>query len=166
MGEASRRQKLAPNYGKVPSLSTPDLKYKHSEIIYEELTEHFKVELAHLSKAKTVPENYQTVTEEVRLWLYNKLLTYRKPDRVYLAKYVFFMLVEIEEHVSFSPLAISCIFKAVKDYFSPSELQGLLNRFDRELPTERSFTTDPCEKFAYEEMVKEARLSLAINSKL
>ncbi len=166
MGEASRRKKLDPHYGTVPSLSTPDLKYKHSEIIFEELTEHFKVELAHLFNAKTVPENYQTVTEEVSLWLHDKLLTYRKPDRVYLAKYVFFMLVEIEEHVSFSPLAISCIFKAVKDYFSPSEIQGLLNRFEGELPTAQYFTTDPCEKFAYEEMVKEARLSLTINSKL
>jgi len=119
MGAAARRKKLDPNYGKVPSLSTPDLKYKHSEIIFEELTERFKVELAPLFKAKTVPENYQTLTEEVGSWLDNKLLTYREPDRVYLAKYVFFMLVEIEEHVSFSPLVISCIFKAVKDYFAP-----------------------------------------------
>ncbi len=160
MGEASRRQKLDPNYGKVPSLSTPALKYKHSEIIFEELTEQFKVELGHLFNAKTVPENYQTVTEEVRSWLHDKLLTYREPDRVYLAKYVFFMLVEIEEHVSFSPLAISCIFKAVKDYFAPDELQGLLNRFDRELPTAQFSSTDPCEKFAYEEMAKDIKLSL------
>ena len=164
MGEASRRQKLDPNYGKVPSLATPSQKYKHSEIIFQELIEQFQVEFTHLFNAKTVPENYQTVTEQVRLWFKDKLLTYREPDRVYLAKYVFFMLVEMEEHVSFSPLAISCIFKAVKDYFSPSEIQGLLNRFEGELPTAQYFTTDPCEQFAYEEMVKEARLSLAVDS--
>lgn len=163
MGAAARRKKLDPNYGKVPSLSTPDLKYKHSEIIFEELTEHFKVELAPLFKAKTVPENYQTLTEEIRTWLYNKLLTYKEPDRVYLAKYVFFMLVEIEEQVSFSPLVISCIFKAVKEYFTLDELQGLLNRFDRELPTAQFSPTDPCEKFAYEDMSQEIKLSLAVD---
>ena len=162
MGEASRRQKLDPNYGKVPSLTTPSLKYKHSEIIFQELIEQFQVEFTNLFNAKNVPENYQTVTEQVRLWFKDKLLTYREPDRVYLAKYVFFMLVEIEEQVSFSPLAISCIFRAVKDYFTTDELQGLLNRFDKELSTEQSSTTDPCEKFAYEDISQEIKLSLAI----
>ena len=161
MGEASRRKKLDPHYGTVPSLSTPDLKYKHSEIIFEELTEHFKVELAPLFQAKTVPENYQTLTEEIRKWLHNRLLTYRESDRVYLAKYVFFMLVEIEEKVSFSPLVISCIFKTVKEYFTSDELQGLLNRFDKELPTAQFSVTDPCEKFAYEDISQEIKLSLA-----
>ena len=163
MGAAARRKKLDPNYGKVTSLSTPDLKHKHSEIIFEELTEHFKVELAPLFHAKTVPDNYQTVTEEIRSWLHDKLLTYREQDRVYLAKYVFFMLVEIEERVSFSPVVISCIFKAVKDYFTPNELQSLLNRFDRELPTTQSDAIDPCEQFAYEDISQEIKLSLAIN---
>ncbi len=34
MGEAARRQKLDPNYGKVISLSTRALKQEHSEQIF------------------------------------------------------------------------------------------------------------------------------------
>ncbi len=62
MGEASRRQKLDPNYGKVPALRTQSLKYKHTAKILQELIEQFQVEFIELYNAETVPENYQTIT--------------------------------------------------------------------------------------------------------
>lgn len=164
MGEASRRQKLDPNYGKVPDLSTPSLFDKHSEKIFLELIEQFPVEFTHLLNAETIPENYQTVTEQVRLWLKDQLSTYREPDRAYLAKFIFCTLVGVGEEVSLNPLAISCIFKAVKDYFTPDELQGLLDSLEQDFRTEsQSDITDPCVKFAYEEMAIEAKLSLAVD---
>ncbi len=119
MGAAARRKKLDPNYGQVISLSTQSMKYKHSKKIFSELMEQFQVELNALFIAETVPENYQTVTEQIRLWLKEQLLTYREPDRAELAKLIFFALVVVQEDVSFSLLAVSCIFKAVKDYLTP-----------------------------------------------
>ncbi len=60
---------------------------------------------------------------------------------------------------------MSCLFKAVKEYFPAKELQGLLDSLEADSKRESLFPiTDPCEKFAYEEMAQEARLSLAINS--
>ena len=169
MGAASRRKKLDPNYGKVPSLSTPSLKEKHSEKIFQELLEQFKVEFSTLLTAETIPENYQTVTEQVRLWLGNKLLTYREPDRAELAKLLFFTLVLVGEDVSFRPLLISCIFKAVKDYLTPRELQVLLDSLDKNFSwesqsdiTDLSDINDLCAQFAYEEMTKDIKLSLAV----
>ncbi len=165
MGEASRRQKLDPNYGKVPDLRTQSLKYKHTAKILRELIKQFQVEFIELYNAETVPENYQTITEEVRLWFNNKLSTYREPDRPYLAKYLFYMLEEVEEYVSLNPLAISCLFKAVKDYFAPSSLQALLDGLEEALGWKgQSKITAPCVKFAYEEMAQSVKLSLAVDS--
>ena len=164
MVEASRRQKLDPNYGKVPELSTPSLKYKHAEKIFSELMEQFQVEFNALFIAETVPENYQTVTEQVRLWLNNKLSTYREPDRAELAKLIFLALVVVQEDVSFSLLAVSCIFKAVKDYLTPDEIQIFLDSLDEAVSQESQFyRTDPCAKFAYEEIAIEAKLSLGVD---
>ena len=164
MGEAARRKKLDPNYGKVPSLSTKARKEEHSDKIFYDFIVYFSLEFKNLLKAKTVPENYQTITEQVKLWVESQLLTYGKSDRVYLAKSIFYTLVTVEEHISISPLAMSCLFKAVKEYFPAKELQGLLNSLENDLKKQSQFpVTNPCEKFAHEEIAKEARLSLAIN---
>jgi hypothetical protein len=162
MGEASRRKKLDPNYGKVVSLRTPSLKNEYSDKVFNELIEQFRVEFAHLFRTETVPENYHTVAEQVRLWLKDKLSTYREEDRAYIAKFIFSTLVKVGEEVGFSPLAISCIFKAVKDYFTPDELQSLLNHLDSRKKGQSSITNS-CVKFADEEIAKEAKLSLAVD---
>lgn len=158
MGEASRRQKLDPNYGKVISLSTQSLKYKHLKKICSELIEQFQVEFNALFDAETVPENYQTVKEEVRLWLKNKLSIYRSADRGELAKSLFYTIIVIQKHDLFNPLLISCIFKAVKEYLTQSELQGLLDIVDKDFSSSsQSDITAPCAKFAYEEMAIEVK---------
>ncbi len=163
MGEASRRKKLDPNYGKVTSLSTPELKYKHLQKICQEFIEQFKVELTELFNAETVPENYQTVKEEVRLWFKEQLLTYREADRAELAKLLFCIIVGANKDDLFNPLLITCVFKAVKEYLTPRELQVLLDGLDEDFSGKsKSDITDPCAKFAYEEMVQEAKLSLAV----
>ena len=167
MGEAARRKKLDPNYGKVPSLSTRARKKKHSKKIFHELLKEFAPELRSLSKAKTVPENYQTITERVKLWVDNQLLSYDKSDRAYLAKYLFRPFVVANEPLSLNPLIMSCLFKAVMEYFPPDQLQCFLNNLETDDNRERLFSpTDPCKKFAYEEIAQEVRLTLAINSKL
>ncbi len=164
MGAASRRKKLDPNYGKVTSLSTRSLKYKHLQKICQEFIEQFKVELTELFNAETVPENYQTVKEEVRLWFKEQLLTYREADRAELAKLLFCIIVGVNKDDLFNPLLISCVFKAVKDYLTPRELQVLLDGLDEDFSWEsESDITAPCTKFAYEEMVQEAKLSLAVD---
>ncbi len=164
MGAASRRKKLDPNYGKVTSLSTRSLKYKHLQKICQEFIEQFQVELTELFNAETVPENYQTVKEEVRLWFKEQLLTYREADRAELAKLLFCIIVGVNKDDLFNPLLISCVFKAVKDYLTPRELQVLLDGLDEDFSWEsESDITAPCTKFAYEEMVQEAKLSLAVD---
>ena len=107
MGEASRRKKLDPNYGQVPSLSTPSMKEKHSGEIFLELMKQFPQAFTHLFKTRDVPENYQTVTEEVRLWLNNQLLIYREADRADLAKLLFTTMVGVGDELSLNLLAIS-----------------------------------------------------------
>ncbi len=164
MVEASRRQKLDPNYGKVPYLSTPYLKEKHSEKILLELIEQFPQAFKILFKTSDIPENYQTVTEEVRLWLHNQLSIYKPADQADLAKLLFSTMVGVGEELSLNPLAISCIFKAVKDYFTPDELQSLLDVVDKELKTSSpSYSKATCIKFAHEEMAKDIKLSLAVD---
>ncbi len=164
MGEASRRQKLDPNYGKVPDLRTQSLKYKHLGKICSEFIEQFQVELTELFEAETVPENYQTVKEEVRLWFKEQLLTYRSADRAELAKLLFHTIAAVQKDDLFNPLLISCIFKAVKEYLTQSELQVLLDSLDEDFSwSSESDITDPCTKFAYEEMVIEAKLSLTVD---
>ncbi len=76
---------------------------------------------------------------------------------------IFFALVVVQEDVSFSLLAVSCIFKAVKDYLTPDGIQIFLDGLDEAASQERQFyRTDPCAKFAYEEMTQSAKLSLAV----
>ena len=163
MGEASRRKKLDPNYGKVSSLSTRSLKYKHLGKICQEFIKQFHQEFNELFEAETVPVNYQTVKEEVRLWLKNKLSIYRQADRAELAKLLFYLLVGVQEDDLFNPLLISCIFKAVKEYLTPRELQGLLDSLDEDFSWgSQSDITAPCAQFAYEDMVQEAKLSHAV----
>ena len=164
MGEASRRQKLDPNYGKVPDLRTPSLKEKHSGEIFLELIKQFPQAFNYLFKTSEVPENYQTVTEEIRLWLYNKLSIYKPADQADLAKLLFTTMVGVREELSLNPLSISCITLAVKDYFTQSELQSLLDVVDKELKrSSQSDPTAPCIKFAHEEMAKDIKLSLAVD---
>ena len=163
MGAASRRKKLDPNYGKVISLPTPSLKYKHLGKICQEFIKQFHQEFNELFEAETVPVNYQTVKEEVRLWLKNKLSIYRQADRAELAKLLFYLLVGVQEDDLFNPLLISCIFKAVKEYLTPRELQGLLDSLDEDFSWgSQSDITAPCAQFAYEEMVQEIKLSHAV----
>ncbi len=164
MGEASRRKKLDPNYGKVISLSTRSMKYKHLGEICLEFIEQFQVELTELMMAETVPENYQTVKEEVRLWFFEQLLTYREADRASLAKSLFFIIVGIHKNDLFNPLLISCIFKAVKEYLTPLELQVLLDGLYEDLSRESpSDLTAPFAQLAFEEMAQEIKLSLAVD---
>ncbi|NJL51433.1 MAG: hypothetical protein HC930_03055 [Hydrococcus sp. SU_1_0] len=51
MGEASRRRKLDPSYGKIISLNTPSLKNEHSYEIFQELIR--QAEFVHLLRTKT-----------------------------------------------------------------------------------------------------------------
>ena len=163
MGEAARRKKLDPHYGKVTSLSTPSMKEKHSGEIFYELIKQFPQAFKHLFKTSDVPDNYQTVTEEIRLWLHNKLSIYRPTDQVDLAKLLFSTMVGVGDELSLNPLAISCMFKAVQDYFTPDELQSLLDVVDKELKrSSQSYSQAPCIKFAHEEMAKDIKLSLAV----
>ena len=165
MGEAARRKKLDPNYGKVISLSTRSLREKHSGDIFYELIKQFPQAFKVVFKTSDVPDNYQTVTEEIRLWLYNKLSIYQAADQAELAKLLFATMVGVGDELSLNPLAVSCMFKAVKDYFTPDELQSLLDIVDEELRMEsQSKPTHPCVKFAHEEMTKDAKLSLTSKS--
>jgi hypothetical protein len=160
MGEASRRKKLDPSYGKIASLKTSSLKDQHSYKIFQELIK--QAEFVHLLRTKTVPENYDAIAEQIRLRLEDQLSTYREEDRPYMAKFIFRVLTGAQERNSSSNyLAVSCVFKAVKDYFTPEELQGFIDSINKDLKAEDQSSTDPCDKFAFEQIIKEAELSLA-----
>jgi hypothetical protein len=170
MGEASRRKKLDPSYGKIVSLNTPSLKNEHLDKVFQELIR--QAEFVYLLRAETVPENYHAVAEQIRLWLEDKLSVYKEEDRADMARFIFRVLTDIREGnspnyipvSSFKYLPISCVFKAVKDYFTPDQLQGLIDRINKNLKAEgKSSITDPRTKFAFEQIIKEAELSLAVD---
>ena len=164
MGEAARRKKLDPSYGKVTSLSTRSMKEKHSGDIFYELIKQFPQAFKVLFKTSEVPENYHTVTEEIRLWLHNQLSIYKPADQAELAQLLFTTMVGVADELSLNPLAISCITKAVKDYFTPDELKSLLDVVEKQLKrSSQSDSAAPCIKFAHEEMAKDIKLSLAVD---
>ncbi len=77
---------------------------------------------------------------------------------------VFGTVVALKEDTFFNDLAISCLFKAVKDFLTPDFLQGLLDNLEKDFRSpDRSLITDPSTKFAIEEMAEEIKLSLAID---
>ena len=135
MGEAARRKKLDPNYGKISRLGTNSLKFKEAEKIIEELFKEFKLTLNKFMKAESIPENYQSDSEKIKQWLDERLLKYQEQDRSTLAQAIFAFIVslgsedlvnELGYHTEVSPVLLMCFVKIVKNYLSREENEKLL----------------------------------------
>lgn len=143
MGEAKRRQKLDPNYGKIFDLSSAAAKERHSQLIVEQLFTDCRIESVTLISAKTFPDNYQSICDRLAFWFEQKLLQYRPQDRKYIAQYVLGIAATIgDEFVQERPFGqqddislafFCCIFQAIRNHLEPSGLNKLQLNFQKKL---------------------------------
>ena len=141
MGEAKRRSKSDPDYGKVFNLSSTAAKARHSQLILEQFFTDYHTESRTLISATTFPNNYQSICERISNWFERKLLNYRPQDREYIAQYTLGIAATIgDEFVQDRPFGqddsvslafFCCIFQAVKNYLEPSTV----NQFKLNLET-------------------------------
>lgn len=132
MGEAKRRSKSDPNYGKFFALSSAAAKAKHSELIVDELFTVFDSEFKTLISAKTFPDDYQSICDRLASWFEQKLLQYRRQDRDYIVQFVLGMAAKIGDefvleqqfgrHDTISPALFCCLFLATKSYLDDDAL--------------------------------------------
>ena len=132
MGEAKRRSKNDPNYGKLFDLSSAAAKARHSELVVDELFTLFHSEFKTLISAKTIPDNYQSICDRTKDWFGKRLLNYRPRDREYIVQFVLGMAAKIGDefvlerefgqHGTISPALFCCLFQATKNYLHDDAL--------------------------------------------
>lgn len=135
MGEAKRRSKSDPNYGKFFDLSSASAKQKHSELVLQELFTFFSSELKILMSAKTFPAQYPSICERISSWFEQRLLPYRPGDREYIAQFILGLAVTLGEEFSLkdhfgrqddiSLALFHCLFQATKHYLNQDALINL-----------------------------------------
>jgi len=144
MGEAKRRSKSDPTYGKFFNLSSAAAKNQHSGLVLEELFTTFNSELKTLILAKTLPSNYQSTCNRMADWFQHKLLQYRPLDRDYILKFILGMSAKIgDEFVveqqfgsqqdNVSPALFYCIFQATRNCLSDEALSEFKLHLDKTL---------------------------------
>lgn len=143
MGEAKRRSKSDPNYGKVFDLSSAAAKERHSQLVIEQLFTDCRHDLNTLLRAQTFPDNYFDICDRINSWFEHKLLQYRPQDHQYIAQYTLGMAATIcDEFVQDKPFSqeddlsfafFCCIFQAIKHYLEPSSLNQIKHRFEIKL---------------------------------
>lgn len=152
MGEAKRRLKNDPNYGKVFNLSSAAAKAQHSELVVQELFTTFKSEFKTLISATTFSDDYHSICDRISYWFEQKLLHYQQQDREYIAQFTLGMIAQLDDYSvinqyqqkeDVSPVLLCCLFQATKSYFSDEalfkmklRLQKLLQQFDHHHETQ------------------------------
>ena len=132
MGEAKRRSKSNPHYGKFFTLSSAAAKAKHSKQVVEDLFTAFPSEFKTLISAKAFPDQYQSICDRISPWFEQRLLQYRPQDREYIAQFVLGMAATIgDEFVldqqfgrkdDVSPAFFYCLFQVTKSYLDDDAL--------------------------------------------
>ena len=83
MGEAKRRSKSDPNYGKVFNLSSSSAKAQHSELVVQELFTTFERDFKILMTATALTDDFDSICDRLNHWFELKLLPYQ-PQPLFL----------------------------------------------------------------------------------
>ena len=167
MGEAARRKKLDANYGKIPSLRTPEKIANHAALIIEELFGEFKEVLKNAIVGKTEAENYQSESEKIQGWLEKKFLSYREQERSLLAKHmlliVFDLMGEPVENEwgnisEISPMLMLYMLKANQKYLTYEENEKMLLELQKLVEQGRKLGLNSCDKFLTKKIAEELEL--------
>ena len=118
MGEAKRRKKLDPTYGKTPSLKTQKDREKYIEQVLDDLYSQYGSELKTLTTATEIPQNYDEIKDKLTYWMKDKLSKYRDKDKQIIAHTLLQLVVEMKEKYDASSVVIICFIEIFKSYFS------------------------------------------------
>ena len=132
MGEAKRRKKLNPDYGKFPLLRTARDREKHIEQIVDDLRAENKAEMIILTHAKEFPDNYQQIHAQFAEWLENRLSKYHERDREIIASNLLVFFILFYRDYEITPLILLCFSDILKSYFS-SDLSEKMKVYIKEV---------------------------------
>ena len=105
MGEAKRRKKLDPNYGKIRFLKTLGQQQKHCEQFVSDVYFKCEPQIKFLIKAEKIPDNYQQIRAQISEWIEKRLSKYCESDRetLALALSAFFLKTWQDDETSDAP---------------------------------------------------------------
>ena len=118
MGEAKRRKKLDVDYGSVPSLTTHNQQQKHVDLIVDELSKKFAIEIEQIASAESMIDSYESNKQSVSNWLHSKLELYRQSDRTLIASSIMTVYAEIAMQYETSPLLIKFWYEILESWLS------------------------------------------------
>ncbi len=118
MGEAKRRKKLDASYGNVPSLTSPSQQQKHVDLIVDELSKKFAIQIKQIAGAESMIDGYDSYKQSVFNWLNSKLEPYRQGDRILIASSIMSVYAEIAMQYETSPLLIKFWYEVLESFLS------------------------------------------------
>lgn len=135
MGEAKRRKNLDVDYGNVPSLTSPNQRQKHVDLIVDELSKKFAAEIKQIAAAESMIDAYDQHKKSVSNWLTSKLESYRQSDRTMIASSIMTVYAEIAMEYETSPLLIKFWYEVLESFLSPEtrdRIEVIVNKINAE----------------------------------
>ncbi len=118
MGEAKRRKKLKSNYGQVFSLRTESQREEHISKILNEFADQFETQFKALAIADSIPDNFSSITYEIKNWFQQKLVKYDPGDHEIIAGSLLFVCAEMNDTFEMNALTMVCFVDALSSYLS------------------------------------------------
>ncbi|MGD1918197.1 MAG: hypothetical protein ACFCAD_04520 [Pleurocapsa sp.] len=118
MGEAKRRKKLDASYGNVPSQTSPSQQQKHVDLIVDELSKKFTIQIKQIAGAESMIDGYDSYKQSVFNWLNSKLEPYRQGDRILIASSIMSVYAEIAMQYETSPLFIKFWYDVLESFLA------------------------------------------------
>ena len=140
MGEARRRKKLDPDYGKFTSFTTlrDGEQKKHIDLMIEDLYSDNELELKTLSYAEEIPSNYKQIQGKIAEWIEKRLSKYRDSDRKQITLSLLIVFSIMCEKGSINHLTLICFMKIFKSDLPSSadkalgeSIEYILEKFDK-----------------------------------
>ena len=122
MGEARRRKKLDPSYGKFTSLRNAEDGKKHLKQILDELHSQCRSEMKALFLAEKIPDNYQQIRAQIAEWIEKRLSKYCESDRETLALALSAFFLKTWQDDETSDVMHMCLMEILKPYLSSSSV--------------------------------------------
>lgn len=127
MGEAKRRKRLNSNYGKVFSLRTESQREEHISKMMNEFIDQFETQFKALAEADSIPDNFSSITSEIKNWFQQELAKYDPSDHTMLSETLLFVCAEMNDSFEMNPLTMVCFVDALSPYLSLERRQKLAN---------------------------------------
>lgn len=127
MGEAKRRKKLDPSYGKVHNLKDPNLRDKHVVSIMNDFVAQLKPDLKILITAEYIPHEYEQIKERISDWLEARLSSYDVEDQILIARSLIALSGDMNVEAFSSPSLFVCVMEALKPYL-PADMWSKVDR--------------------------------------